>query len=120
MDAPYKHFPRQINGRGIRRRHLDADQRRDLAARLVIGTSSITGLRIEQAAQVMEVPVTQVRERLHAWGFGSTNGNGNGHKKETLAEHLLNATPEERREAADALGVSKVWDEMVCPLVTIE
>jgi hypothetical protein len=44
----------------------------------------------------------------------------NGHNKKTqptLAEHLANATPAERVEAARAIGVDRVWDEMILPLV---
>jgi hypothetical protein len=43
--------------------------------------------------------------------------NGHNKKTPTLAEHLTPASPAELVEAARALGVDRVWDEMILPLV---
>jgi hypothetical protein len=36
---------------------------------------------------------------------------------ESLAAHFLRATPEERLEAARAIGPAVIWDEMIVPIV---
>jgi hypothetical protein len=36
---------------------------------------------------------------------------------ETLAEHFARSTPEECRDAANAIGVEVIWDRMIDPLI---
>jgi hypothetical protein len=109
-----------INGRGLKHRNLDRHQRADLGADVVSGTVRYIP-SIGQMAGVLGVSAAEIGKHLHA-----RNGNGNGKHEpkpapapESLAGHLLRATAAERLEAARALGVDLVWDEMVSPLVAV-
>jgi hypothetical protein len=63
----------------------------------------------------------QVRFRRRHNGADRKSNGGNGHQPQpSLAEHLANATPEERLEAARAYGIEHIWDEMISPLVATD
>lgn len=87
-------------------------ERSDLAAKTYVQQLPIEAPTLEQVAFAYRVSAASVRRRLN--GSGKP---GNGRNAETLAEHLIRSAPSERLEAARALGVDKMWDEMVAPLV---
>lgn len=110
--------PKTVNGRGIKRRQLSRFQRVLWAAGCITGAVLLRP-SIEQACQLFDVPKELVRKHLRA-----RNGNGvrlrsNGHA-ETLADHIARSSAAERLEAARALGVNQVWDEMVLPIIAAE
>jgi hypothetical protein len=72
----------------------------------------------KQLAALFRVAVFQLAQARN--GNKKRNGNGKHKNGETLAEHLVNATPAERVEAARVLGVDQVWDQMVLPIITEE
>lgn len=109
-----------LNGRGLKRRRLTRHQRADLAAELVLNRVQLVP-SIGQAAELLDVPIARVREHLRINGrTSSVPSSGKNGQHETLADHLLRSTPEERRSAASALGVTSAWDEMVVPLITTD
>ena len=110
-----------LNGRGLKHLKLDVYQRANLAADCVSGVAPLQP-SIEQARFLFDVPRSLLSKHLHA-----RNGTGSHSKRkpmpataESLAEQILRVTPAERLEAARALGVDAVWDQMVSTLVTID
>jgi hypothetical protein len=84
-------------------------------ARLVIdyldGKADFVNLCTKQLAALCRVRLSLVQQMRNGNG---KRKNGNG----SLAEHLVNATPAERVEAARVLGVDQVWDQMVLPIIS--
>jgi hypothetical protein len=111
--APVNDVVRTINGRGLRHRRLDRPERAHLAASCVTGKVQFR-LSIEQAALLFDVPRALVRKHLKA------NGNGSAETRHTLADHLRESTPQELIEAARAIGVDRIWDQMIAPVVVEE
>ena len=71
-------------------------ERADLAAKDYVQRRPIEAPTLQQLAFAYRVSVASIQCRLNGKG---RNGNGNGHP-ETLTDHLLRASAEERREAA--------------------
>jgi hypothetical protein len=61
----------------------------------------------------------RVRGRLEPFlkATALTGNGGNGHDAESLADHMLRASPDELLAAAKAMGPRAIWDSMVSPLV---
>jgi hypothetical protein len=106
-----------LNGRGFKRRHLDAQQRAHLAAEWVCGDVQLRP-SLQQAASLFEVLVPQVREHLKA-----RNGGGTRRPADPVVAELLRAwsaaDPAQRLSFARGLGAAAVWDEVIVPLTLI-
>jgi hypothetical protein len=99
-------------------RGLPVGKRADLAAQDYVQKRPIERPSLATYAANYRVNVAAVQRRLNGNGH-HRNGHGNGEvtPAPSLAEHLRTASPAERIEAAKALGVDRVWDEMILPLV---
>jgi hypothetical protein len=87
------------------------------AARVKLAATCSVGIAIYHPTDKQRAALFRVSAfRLNRARNGNKKRNGNG----SLAEHLINATPAERIEAAKALGVDQVWDQMVLPIITEE
>src|SRR5262245_39466555 len=91
-----------VNGRGIKHRKLDREGRVYLAAAVVSGARPFTP-SFDQASLIFDVPRHLISEcvKTHSEWFRTWNG----HREETLAEHLARSTPAELIEAARARGI---------------
>jgi hypothetical protein len=89
----------------------------------------VTGVRsfvpsCEQACVLFGIPRyvlsrhLKARRKLAAQHPETAVGNGNG--AESLAAHLGRASPDELVEAARTLGINRVWDEMISPVLVEE
>jgi hypothetical protein len=117
-----------INGRGINHRNLSRQQRARLAADVVTGARGFVP-SCEQACVLFGVPRYVLSRCLKArrefaarhpeMAAGNSNGNGH-HDAESLAAHLGRATPDELVAAARVLGVDRIWDRMIAPIITEE
>jgi hypothetical protein len=106
---------RIINGKGLKHRRGTVYQRTRLAADCVYGAALLRP-SIEQACLLFAVP-----RRLLVRYLRARNGNGGSadlRKRETLAEHIARSSSVERIEAARAIGIDVVWDEMIAPIVS--
>jgi hypothetical protein len=79
-----------------------------MAKALVRGDLMMTPLTRTQAAAVCNVPYPTLVEFLGT------------RKPESLADHFSRASQEERVEAARAIGVNAIWDDLLDPLLTSE
>jgi hypothetical protein len=99
--------PLKITGQNIAKGRRTRQQRIFLAEHLHSGIAELSKPTLKQAAILARVPVAAIyRARSVRKG-----------RPPSLADQLRNASPAERAEAARALGVDRVWDEMVLPLV---
>lgn len=80
----------------------------ELERAAAIYVTAIAGLSPEQQMQVVRGELTISSIVNHRRSNGGCPG---------LAELLQNSTPAERLEAATAVGVKLIWDEMVEPLL---
>jgi hypothetical protein len=105
--------PYFVEGQYLAKNKLSADERVGLANGILDGEVGVTDLCVSQVAKLCRVSVYRVHRARNG------NGNGNGrHKTETLAEHILRSTTAERLEAARAIGIDAVWDDMIAPVVS--
>jgi hypothetical protein len=109
LNYPPKSFPaspaRVVSGQYLAKNHLYKRDRAKLAADIIARKVVMADFTVKQIAALVRVSVPYIAEAR------------NGHKRPSLAEHLVSSTPAERLEAAKALGVDVVWDSMVLPLV---
>jgi hypothetical protein len=116
-----------ITGRGIARSDHSKPARAFLAADLHLGHVVLTAPTIVQSAllagvsrncvhQALNVSDPKTRKRvitgeLSLWAAAKPAND------ETLAAHLARSSPEEWVEAARAIGVARIWDEMLEPAI---
>jgi hypothetical protein len=105
-----------VTGQRIAKIKWSPRRRARLAAQLAAGEVTLIRPCMKQAALLCRVPLALVQKVRNG---KRRNGNG-GHHVQTLAEHLANATPEERLDAARAYGIEHIWDEMISPLVAAD
>jgi hypothetical protein len=106
-----------VTGQYVAKAHMGRWQRARLAADLTHGTAAVFPLTVKQAAAVARVPVFDVTAARR----NGKRSNGNGHHDaESLAAHLGRATPDELVAAARMLGINRVWDEMISPILSEE
>ena len=97
---------RRVNGQWLSKNKRPGWVRARLAVDILAGKVELSRLTAKQVAGLCRVSVACVHQAR------------NGRKrKPSLAEHLVSSTAAERLEAAKALGVDHVWDQMVLPLV---
>jgi hypothetical protein len=95
-----------VTGQWLSKNRRSRWARARLAADILAGKVQLSRLTAKQVAALCRVNVARVHRAR------------NGRKpKPSLAEHLASSTPAERLEAAKALGVDRVWDQMVLSLV---
>lgn len=109
-----------ITGQFAARAHLTRRQRAQLAADLADGSVVVFPLTVGQAAFVAKATAcdtSRTRRRKHR-----RNGNGvhPGEHHESLAAHLGRATPDELIAAARVLGVDRISDQMIAPVIAEE
>jgi hypothetical protein len=109
--------PRQVTGQYLAKARLTRRQRAKLAAALSNGTAVLAPLTVKQSAVLARVPVLDVTK---ARRNDKPHGNGRNGHKETLAERIARSSPAERLEAARALGIERVWDQMISPVLAEE
>jgi hypothetical protein len=113
-----------ITGQYLAKAHLTYRQLVKLAAELTIGTAVLSPMTIGQAAALVGVPGADVSRARRRNGKLRVNGNGHhhgdGHRKETLAEHIARSTLEERIAAGREVGPAVLWDTMISPVVSEE
>ena len=107
--TPVKIVPAKISGQNLAKARRARPQRIRLAESLAAGRYELHKPTLKQAAALTRVPVAALYRARQA-------------RKPRLAapslgELLRNATPSEKVAAARTLGVDRVWDEMVLPLV---
>jgi hypothetical protein len=100
---------RQYSGQYLSKNRLSKAARARIAADIVSGKADVHDLCIKQVARLCRVPLSALNI--------ARNGS-RPQRTETLAQHLARSTPDERAEAARVIGVDKVWDQMVAPLIT--
>ena len=108
---------RSTPARGYLGHHLPDWERVALAARHYTEGRPIVRPTLSQIAHAYRVSVAAViRERAAVVRVRNGHNGRNGHSKaETLAEHLLHATPAELIEAGQAFGIARLWDSMIVP-----
>jgi hypothetical protein len=102
--------PLKITGQNLAKGRRTKAQRIYLAEHLATGKVELSKPTLKQAVALARVSLADVyRARL---------ARKPKPKSPSLAEHLAQSSPAERIEAARALGVDRIWDEMVLPLVS--
>ena len=107
--APRAWPPLKITG------HSLAKGRRDKAERIRLAEALHAG-KVEVTKPTMKLSAIMARVALPM----SSRARRPKPTAPSLAEHLVNASPAERIEAARALGVDVVWDTMIFPIVAEE
>jgi hypothetical protein len=106
-----------ITGQYLAKAHLTYRQCVKLAAALSTGAAVVTPMTIGQAASLVGVPLADVSRARRRNG---KPGNGRNGHAETLADHLVRSSAEERVEAARSYGVDRLWDTMIAPVIADE
>jgi hypothetical protein len=96
-------FPVTLTGRNVAHSHRTTHDRIALVKQLVSGEAVISPLTYGQACKILGISFQTV------WLAGR--------RPESLAEHYARASQAEKLEAACQIGVSKLWDELINPLV---
>jgi hypothetical protein len=105
---------------GYALRSKDERQRAAVAAMLVNGTIPPSPPSVAAAARICRTSPYLVRRALNG-GQSGRNGNGRGNgKTPNLTESLKASSPAERLEAAQAVGLTWLWDELVLPTLNVE
>jgi hypothetical protein len=102
--------PFRVTGQNIAKSRRTTRQRVALAEALHTGRTELCRPTLKQCAAVVKLPLAEIYRDRQARKPKPT--------PPSLAEQLRNASPAERIEAARGLGVDKVWDEMILPLVS--
>jgi hypothetical protein len=112
---------------GRRVRRLDPTGKALLADELKGGAVQVFGLTDRQARALTgakfgytnAVAHLTERERAHvrAGTLSLASKQRQRRQPESLTEHLMRASRDERREAARVVGPAAIWDDMVAPLV---
>ena len=103
--SPQDEPARCVTGQFLAKNRRDARGRAHLAAGLVDGSVKVSNLTRRQAALLCRVCVPYVdnarRPRV----------------TESLAQRFARSTTDERRKFARAVGVERIWDELIQPLI---
>jgi hypothetical protein len=108
--APFK---LTITGQNLAKGRRTKRQRIALAESFIAGTTVLVRPTVKQSAALARIPVAEVYRSRQARKPKPTPP-----APPSLAEHFAKSSPAERAEAARAIGVDRVWDEMVLPLVS--
>jgi hypothetical protein len=108
-----------FTGQYVARAHLTKRQRAQLAADLSDGSVVVFPLTVGQAAYVAKATACDTSRRRRRKHRRRSNGNSH-HDAESLAAHLGRATPDELVAAARTLGVDRIWDRMISPVLVEE
>jgi hypothetical protein len=109
---PLKIPPLKVTGQNLAKARRSRQQSINLAESLHAGRYEVCKPTLKQAAALARVPVAEIyraRQKRKPQPTPPT--------PPSLADLLRSASPAERIQAARALGVDRVWDEMVLPLV---
>jgi hypothetical protein len=101
--------PVRVSGQNLAKKRRTKPQRIFLAEALAAGKAVLFKPTMEQSAALLKIRVHEI--------YRARQARKPKPQPLTLAEHLAQSSPTERAEAARALGVDKVWDSMVAPLV---
>ena len=97
---------RCVTGQFLAKNRRDARGRAHLAAGLVDGSVKVSNLTRRQAALLCRVCVPYVDDARRS-----------ATARESLAQCFARSTADERRKFARAVGVDRIWDELIQPLV---
>ena len=85
------------------------EERAAIGARILDERLAICDLTVHQVAMLCGTNPSAInKRRIHPRA---------AHRRPGLAEHLQRATPAERLEAARAIGIDVIWDEMISPAI---
>jgi hypothetical protein len=101
--------PLRITGQNIAKGRRSKQQRIALAEALHAGKVELRRPTWKQSAAVTQVSLAEI--------YRARQARKPKPQPPSLAEHLAQASPVERVEAARAFGVARLWDEFVLPLV---
>lgn len=109
---------RTVGGRSLVHWRLTKRDKRRLALDILAGRVGVIDFTVKQVAALVGLDVEYIRTARN----GSNGGNGYQPKPKppSLADLLVNSSPEERAEAAARLGPAVIWDSMVAPLIDQE
>jgi hypothetical protein len=118
----------RLRGHNLAHSRRSKGQRAAAAAALILGEAVLVQPTILQAAAICEVSVTYAklalkvaaarRAELAAGTVEIVELLPKRKSPSSLTEHLIASTADEKVEAAKALGVDLIWDQMILPLIT--
>ena len=100
-------------------RGKDERERGQIGAALVTGQIPLPLPSPGVAAKFCKTTPYWVQLALNGGNGHGRNGNGNG-KTPNLTESLKASSPAERLEAAQAVGLTWLWDELILPTMNAE